>query len=84
MSLPIIICCEGSEILDIFISVKMNLEKSQAKTWEESDREEDTGHNRGPCDFLDPVHRKQPLEKGERKAPKQAVPQNVWSSLESS
>lgn len=44
MSLPIIVCFEGSEILDIFISVKMNLERSQAKTWEESDREEDTGH----------------------------------------
>lgn len=44
MSLPIIVCFEGSEILDIFISVKMNLERSQAKTWVESDREEDTGH----------------------------------------
>lgn len=44
MFLPIIICFEESEILDIFISVKMNLERSQAKTWEESNREEDPGH----------------------------------------
>lgn len=63
-------------ILDIFISIKMNLERSQSKTWEESDGggEVDPGHvdgdgtqsKGGPCNSLDPVVWKQPLEEGEK------------------